>query len=106
MSRLSEKTMSGEYEDTELEDPGNETLRSTEVDSKTQKESKEIDLKNHPGYKENDPENSDMIQMRNLTEFRKAVNHKTDGSRWMRYIANVIEYDEKMFNKHYELNAV
>jgi hypothetical protein len=70
--------MSKEYENIELEDSENETLRSTEVDSKTQKESKEIDLKNHSKYKKNDSENSDMIQMRNLIEFRKAVNHKTD----------------------------
>jgi hypothetical protein len=47
-----------------------------------------------------------MLHVKNIIKFRKAVNDKTDKSLWIKYIVNVIKYDEELFNKHYKVNSI
>ncbi len=104
MSRHSE-IMSRNYEDTKLNELDNEIVRSTNENQHHQNLQNRIslNLKNNSSYRENNLKNSIIRRINNVIEFRKAINPEIDESRWMTYMINVLEYDESIFNKHFEL---
>jgi hypothetical protein len=106
------KIMSRNFEDTKLNESDNKIIRLTNENQNHQnrqnrqnrREKTSLNLRYHSSYRKDNSKNSMIMRMNNLIEFRKTINHEIDESRWMTYMIKALEYNESMFNKHFELN--
>lgn len=77
-----------------------ETPRQTRKSRESEK-TWEIDLSKHPYHRQHKISRKypSLLKVRNLDEFRKALNHEEDGPKWYETLAKAFEYDHLLYDQ-------